>query len=218
MDAYDDPLLIRFLEYGFPLGYDRATVNSDIDDNHMSALNFPQPIDSFILDSVKDGSLAGPVHSQFFKCEHIVSPLMSAPKKDSGSRRIIMDCSYPLGNSVNDGIPCDHFIGLDPNISLPTPLNLRDFIVEQGTGSYIYVIDLKGAYRQLRLDPLDWPRTMLKHHNNFFFDLSLPFGARYSARSQTHVVEAVLFILRKFGVKALCYVDDFTGVRTSYLD
>ena len=46
-------------------------------------------------------------------CTFVHRPLSSVPKKDSTDRRTIMDLSFLLGTSVNDGIPKDTYMG-DP--------------------------------------------------------------------------------------------------------
>jgi hypothetical protein len=75
----------------------------------------------------------------------------------------------------------------------------------------MFVIDLEGAYRQWRVDPLDWPRTAIQHHNFIFYDLAGSFGARFSSKCQMMLVESIIYILDKLGVKCYCYIDDFTS-------
>jgi hypothetical protein len=41
-----------------------------------------------------------------------LSPLHSVPKKDSSERRVIVDLSFPEGESVNLGILKDEYLGL----------------------------------------------------------------------------------------------------------
>ena len=99
-----DPQLFDYLRFGFPLSinYDMFSHNSEIA-NHASATNFPQDVDIYIRTELQHNALAGPLKTMPFKPFHCFS-LLSHPKEgDSG--RIIVNLSYPLGNSVNSNIP-----------------------------------------------------------------------------------------------------------------
>ena len=64
-----------------------------------------------------------------------ISPLSSRPRKDSLRRRVILDLSFPFGNSVNDGIDkhvyCNEYIQL----TYPSVDDLAKRIAEIGPGS-----------------------------------------------------------------------------------
>jgi hypothetical protein len=47
----------------------------------------------------------------FYACP-VLSPLHSVPNKDSSERRVIVDLSFPEGESVNFGILKDEYLGL----------------------------------------------------------------------------------------------------------
>ena len=49
-----------------------------------------------------------------------ISPLMTLPKKNSEFRRVIMDLSWPAGESVNDGLDRETYIDGPATIKLPT--------------------------------------------------------------------------------------------------
>ena len=88
---------------------------------------------------------------------------MTAEKKDSVKRRVIIDLSFPEGESVNDGIAKNFFQGKELNFNLPTIQDLAHLIVARSQGAFIWRTDLKQAYRQLRNDPLDYPLTGISH-------------------------------------------------------
>ena len=103
MRKYHDPQLFDYLRYGFPLSVNYAMFchNSDVA-NHASATNFPQDVDIYIQTELQHNALVGPFKTMPFKPLHC-SPLLSRPK-EGDSRRIIVNLSYPLGNSVNSSI------------------------------------------------------------------------------------------------------------------
>ena len=82
-------------EHGFPVSSMR---------NHTGATLFPQDIDAYLKAEISRHSIAGPFSSIPFQDRMAVSPLNSVPKKDSSERRVILDLSWPLRTSVNDGI------------------------------------------------------------------------------------------------------------------
>ena len=79
-------------EFPLSVNYDMFCCNSE-NGNHASATNFPQDA------QLQHNALAGP-----FKA------FLSCPK-ESDSRRIIVNLSYPEGNSVNSHILKDEYDG-----------------------------------------------------------------------------------------------------------
>ena len=51
---------------------------------------------------------------------------------------------------------------------------MADLIKQAGSGCYLYCIDIARAYRQLPLDPLDWPLVCFMVKEKFYTDISLP--------------------------------------------
>ena len=69
-------------------------------------------------------------------------PLNSVPKKDSKDRCLILDLSFPEGNSINDGIQKDWYQGVEEKLQLPSLDRLVQKIVNLGPGCKIFKIDL----------------------------------------------------------------------------
>ena len=86
-----------------------------------------------------------------------ISPLSTRPKKDSTDRRIIMDCSWPIGSSLNDGIDKDVYMGNRIKLSYPTidKLARRIYLlsVEGLEPVFMYKEDMDGAFHQIWVDP-----------------------------------------------------------------
>ena len=140
---------------------------------------------------------------------------MTKEKRDSTKRRIILDLSWPLGASVNDGIPKEEYLGEPFKLTLPTADDLIHIIKQKGQGCFLFSIDLARAYRQLRSDPLDWPLLGFKWQKDIFFDASIPFGIRYRAMACQRTTNAVCYILGKDEHDLMCYIDDFVGVAST---
>ena len=81
-----------------------------------------------------------------------------------------------------------------------------------GWGSYLYKTDLSRGYRQLRIDPLDWPYLAFKQGSRVFMDVCPPFGLRSSAMAMQRVSQAIIYLHSKRGFSSRAYIDDFGGV------
>ena len=148
---YHDPQLLDYLRFGFPLcvNYD-AFQHAPSTVNHLSATRFPDDVNIYFSTELAHNSIAGPFGSVPFANFH-VSPLLTRPKNND-SRRVIVNLSYPEGQSVNSSIESeiyDHEIfipfiegsSLCPVTALttmfhmfPAPPDSPAFIVPRGGG------------------------------------------------------------------------------------
>ena len=111
LQDYEDSVVCDFLEFGWPVGFMPTNLpNFDIR-THRGALLFPEQVTAYLAKEISLGRVAGPFHAMPFTNGFVVSPLNTVPKRDSDERHAIVDLSWPCGNSVNDGIPCDSFLG-----------------------------------------------------------------------------------------------------------
>ena len=92
------------MEFGFPLtlDYENFSYNTNVE-NHPSATQFPDAVNDYLKTDISHNAIVGPFDASPFQKLH-VSPMMMRPKPD-GSRRIIIDMSWPHGDSVNTHIP-----------------------------------------------------------------------------------------------------------------
>lgn len=65
-----------------------------------------------------------------------------------GQTRVLMDLSFPPGQSVNSGIPSDTYLGEPFTLRLPGIDALLALICTKGPGCHIFKKDLSQAYRQ----------------------------------------------------------------------
>ena len=215
LEGYYDSELVNFLRYGWPNGYTAPAPPTPSASNHPSALTFPREIDAFLEKEVRLGAMIGPFKAPPFKEWSQVSPLMTVPKKDSTSRRIIIDLSFPIGFGVNSGISRYYFQGEERHYSLPTINDLAQLVIARGPGCFLWKADLERAYRQLRCDPLDYPLLGVCHRGSYFTDICPSFGCRGSGAAQQRVSEAVCHVMAQRGHPVLAYVDDFCGIHAT---
>ena len=205
---YHDSDVVDFLRYGWPVAYTAPRIPVPIFKNHASATRFPQEIDKFIQKELDKNALLGPFKEAPFFTWTQISPLMTRDKPDGSGKRVIIDLSFPVGASVNDGIAKSR----ESQYTLPTPLDLADLMLREGRGCYMWKSDLSRAYRQLRVDPLDYPLLAIQHNGSIFVDICPSFGCRASGSAQQRVSNAVVHIMERKGFDILAYVDDFCGV------
>ena len=146
----------EFLEFLEPINYTSPTPSTPVSHNHPSACNHPVDVHQFIAKEVQLQATAGPFSVTPFSCNFMTSPLLTVPKKDFTSHHIVMDLSFPLGSSVNDGIPKDTFLDDPFQLHLPSIHTLVALIQKFGKGCLLFKKDLCCAYRQLSEDPRDY--------------------------------------------------------------
>ena len=182
--------------------------------NLPSALAHPLDVGHYIATELGHGALLGPFDGPPAATCHF-SPLMTRLKKGSRFRRVIIDLSWPRGQSVNDGISRTEYVDSPMTISLPTHDDMERAIVHLGRGSFLYKTDLARGYRQLRVDPLDWPVLSFQHNAKCYMDICPPFGLCSSAIAMQRVSEALLYLHAQRGFISKAYIDNFGGAEVS---
>ena len=103
LQHYPHRNLLQYLKFGFPLSIECPDdlCNTCIM-NHHSATQYPDAVQQYLNSEIMHGAIIGPVDSvasTHFHC----SPLLTRPK-DMGKRWVILNLSYPYGNSLNDKV------------------------------------------------------------------------------------------------------------------
>ena len=208
-----DGSLIDMLQYGFPVGFEGKIKPKDDLPNHGSAVKFPKDIHKFLDKECRLKAMIGPFKQAPFLGWDRVNPLMSRPKRDSVERRVILDLSYPEGQSVNSSIPGNKLDHAEFKMRLPNPWDLAKGIMAVGRGAHLYKVDLSRAYRQLRTCPLDWPLLTVRWDGETYVDTAVPFGLRHGALACQRTTEAVSEIVAaEVGASTHPYIDDTSGV------
>ena len=87
--------------------------------NYQGAKDFPAHVQKFLTKEKQYAAFLEPFKSNPFDEKVIISPLNTVPKKDSEDRRVILDLSFPKGDSVNDHVSEDFYLGERINLTYP---------------------------------------------------------------------------------------------------
>ena len=79
----------------------------------------------------------------------------------------------------------------------------------------IYKCDLRKAYRQLYVDPYDFPLLGFHWNGCYYFDVVLPMGLRSASMACQRITSGISYICSQHGFDVLNYLDDFQGVEVS---
>ena len=211
LQGYDIVNLSEYLEFGFPLGVDYSLFEfKRFDKNHLSAVQRPEGVNKYFKVEVEKQAIFGPFQEPPFKQMHY-SPLMARSKPDGGVR-IIVDLSWPLGNSVNSCVPSDVYDNIPFNLKYPTIDQVVECIQLVGPTARLFKVDLERAFRNLRVDPYDYPLLGLKWCDITYVDVGVPFGLKMGVAMCQMCTDAITLALCKRNVWVINYLDDYIGV------
>ena len=80
-------------------------------------------------------AILGPFHTPPIPDLH-VSPFMTREKPGAPHRRVIIDLSFPAGESVNAGVDSEQYLGSKFLLTLPTIDTITNKLVKLGKGAY----------------------------------------------------------------------------------
>ena len=210
LQDYWDHQLLQLIEFGFPLDFNRKCPLKSEGGNHSSASEFPEDIEVYLAEERKYNAILGP-----FETNHIPncqdSPFMTRHKANSHHRRVIIDLSWPLGESVNAGIDKHTYLGSDFELAFPLIDDITNELKRLGRGALLYKVDVSRAFRHVKIDPGDYNLLGLQW-NGTYVDTYLPFGTRHGSQIFQWHSDAVSYVMRKRGFSMINYFDDYVGV------
>ena len=116
---------------------------------------------------------------------------------------------------MNDGIDLVAYIDGPATVTLPTAEYMVQRILKLGPGGWLYKTDLSREYRQLQVNPLDWPFLGFQYQGRHFMDICPSFGLQSSAMCMQRTAEAICFMHGKAGFASRPHLDDFGGAEGS---
>ena len=125
-----------------------------------------------------------------------------------------MDLSFPKGNAVNDYVSKDEYLGEKAQVIFPKVDDYVELIKTKGKGCLLFKRDLKRAYRQICVDPKDWPLVSFVWNKHVFCDTVLSMGLRSAANICQRVTNAISFMMLQIGIAILNYLDDLAGAES----
>ena len=209
LGKYWDTQLKFLIRYGFPLDFNKNIQLSHKLGNHGSGNKFPEDIKAYLSEEMEHNAILGPFHSPPITDLHI-SPFMTREKPGAPHRRVIIDLSFPAGESVNAGVNSEQYLGSKFLLTLPTIDTITSKLVKLGKGALIYKIDISRAFRHVKIDPADYKYLGL-HFQDYFLDSCLPFSFRHGSAIFQRLSDAVRYIMGTRGHNVTNYIDDIIG-------
>ena len=83
------------------MGHNGSLLRSSSCRNHTGATDFQEQITNYLIKESSYQAVVGPFKDNPFNDPIALSPLNSVPQKDSSECRVIVDISFPEGESVN---------------------------------------------------------------------------------------------------------------------
>ena len=166
--------------------------------NHKSALQCPSHVDVYLTHEMNHGAMLGPFRHPPMDNLHI-SPFMTRDKLSSDNRRVIIDLSWPKGQSVNSGVDSDRYLDVDFVLTYPSIDNITEEVLKLGKGCQIFKVDISRSFRHVPIDPGDLDLLGL-HWEDYFIDRSLPFGFKHGSAIFQCISNSVHFIMTSYGI------------------
>ena len=169
-------------------------------ENYSSALSNRDKVETKIIEEIAEGRY---VVTQ--EKPTVISALGAVPKPN-GDIRLIHDCSQPTGKALND------YATLSGKLSYQS---VQDATALLKPGSFMAKVDLKSAYRSVKLHTSQYPITGIKwtfsgsKSPTHMYDIRLPFGARFSPGHFHRLTQAVRRFMAKRGYQVVVFLDDF---------
>ena len=211
LKGYDIPILLEYLEFGFPLNinYEIFAFNETVS-NHAFVNLHPLGVDKYFKDEIEYGAMVGPLNKTLFNKFHC-SLLMVRKKPDRGIQ-VIVDLSWPLNYGVNSCVPADYFDFIKFQLKYPSIDNVVEKIKQFGSNCLLFKIDLQRTFRNLRIDPFDYSVLGLNWHHQTYVYVALPFGFKQGASSCQMCTDSIIYLMWMQKHWVMSYLDDFIAV------
>lgn len=197
--------LINGIGAGFRVGFQYGRKQCiRAESNMQSARQHPEVIDAYLAAEVRAGRVLGPLEPGDYPRVHVNRFGLVPKNHQPGKWRLIVDLSHPRGASVNDGV--------EPELCTMSYTSV-DVAVRRvlalGAGTRLAKFDVEGAYRTVPVHPDDRWLLGMRWRDKLYVDKVLPFGLRSAPKIYNAVADALLWTLRREGVDAIHYLDDF---------
>ena len=110
----------------------------------------------------------GPFKTPPFNSLHC-SPMLTGPKAGSTKSRW-------HGKLINDMVCTYIYLGTNFKLKFPSVNDITARIQKLVGNCLLYKIDLQRAFRQLKLDPMDFNKTGLQFMGEYYVDTAVPFS------------------------------------------
>ena len=168
----------------------------------------PDVVEDYLQMEIRLGRLVGPFLQHAVPNVHI-SRFGVIPKSHQVNKWwLIMDLSFPVDQSSNDGITKElcslKYITIDDAV---------EHIVKSGPGTHLAKIDIKSAFMLLPVHVPDRYLLGVEWKWAVIADTCLPFGLRSAPNLFKTLADLLAWILEQHGVQPLLYyLDDFLTI------
>ena len=165
--------IVTGLRKGFRIGFQGNGRCCLAKANMRSAAERAEVVSECLQEECASGRVLGPFRKELLGAALMINRFGVIPKGSTGKWCLIVDLSFPEGNSVNDGI--------NPNICSLHYARVEDAakeLVRQGRGSFTAKVDIRSAYQTVPGNPQDWWLLGMQWEDSLFVDTTLPFGLR----------------------------------------
>ncbi len=209
LHTHPDPLSVALLldtiRNGANIAFDGDRTVTQVSSNMPSVKQHTQAISDAIGKDMTAGFISQPFPTSSPPFAHYRSCPLGVIVKQVGNKskvRIIKNLSAPYGNSVNSHINklSMQYMAFDGAV---------DAVVGAGVGCLMSKIDIKDAFRLVKVRYADWPLLMFQWLNSFYFDMALPFGLRSSPPIWDRVASKLHYLFSLMYWYCCYWVDDF---------
>ena len=203
--------LVTGFKYGFRIHH-YASVSHDLDKNLKTATKLPDIVDKKIQKELSSGRILGPFRTPPFT-DFVISPLGLREKKVKGEFRVIHDLFFPIGDSVNSGIPREY-----AQVKYSSVYDAIQHILDLGPNCYLAKTDILSAFRIIPIHRDDIHLLGFKWNDLYYFDKCLPMGCSSSCQIFESFSTSLEWIVLQhlYGVKVIHLLDDFLFIAPNY--
>ena len=142
LSRYEDKDVVEWIKFGFPMSRDEDPIIIPATTNHSGALLHSEAIEQYLDTELRHNAIMGPFNIPPFMGRIGISPLSTRPKKNSSAPQVILNLSYPEGNSINNGIDKNFYCGKSVQLTYPTIDTLLQCIFELGMNARLWKRDV----------------------------------------------------------------------------
>ena len=172
-------LFLIGISQGFRIRYNyRITTCKPAKQNLPGALSHPEVVDEYLQTDISLGRVVGHFSLEALPAAHISTFGVIPKGHQSDKWHLIIDLSFPKGQSVNDGMLKElcslQYITIDHAIN---------HIMSIGPGTLLGKIDIKSAFRLLPVHLTDRHLLVMQWYQELFINTYLPFELRSALNS-----------------------------------